>query len=131
MMLMNIPDYRDCDLPMREDRTEAHLQAWRYICSPGAQFTAAERIDMVRSARHALTCMLCAARRDALSANAVPGEHDTVTALPASVIGLIHRMCTDPSRIGKPWFDQTMAAGLTPSEYVEVVGVVAVSVSQP
>lgn len=25
---MNIPDYRDCDLPMRDDRTEAHWQAW-------------------------------------------------------------------------------------------------------
>ncbi len=125
---MNIPDYRSCDLPMREDRTESHWKAWRQISSPGSQFTAAQRIDMVREARNALTCALCADRRDALSPNAVPGEHDTITALPTSVIDLIHRMCTDPSRIGKPWFDQTMADGLTPGEYVEVVGVVAVSV---
>ncbi len=127
-MVMNIPDYHDCDLPMREDRTEAHLQAWQHICSPGAQFTAEARIDMVREARCALTCTLCAARRGALSSNAVSGEHDIATALPASVIDLIHRMCTDPSRISRPWFDQTMATGLTPGQYVEAVGVVAVSV---
>lgn len=127
-MLMKIPDYYNCDLPMRENRTESHWQAWQQISSPGAQFTAESRVDMVREARHALTCALCAARRDALSPNAVQGEHDTVTALPASVLDLIHRMCTDSSRISTPWFDQTMASGLTPGEYVEVVGVVAVSV---
>ncbi len=125
---MNIPDYRDCDRPMRDDRTEAHWQAWQQICSPGTQFTAEARIAMVREARHARTCALCAARQAALSLNAVQGEHHTVSNLPGPVIDLIHRMCTDPSRISKPWFDQMMAAGLSRGEYVEVVGVVAVSV---
>ncbi|ETW97839.1 MAG: hypothetical protein ETSY2_43805 [Candidatus Entotheonella gemina] len=45
---MNIPDYRACDLPMRDDRSESHWQAWKEICSPGAQFTAEERSAMVR-----------------------------------------------------------------------------------
>lgn len=125
---MNIPDYRSCDLPMRDDRIESHWQAWQQICSPGAQFTAAQRIAMVQEARHAQTCMLCTDRKAALSPNAVQGVHDTVSTLPEPVIDLIHRMCTDPSRISKPWFDRTMAAGLSPGEYVEVVGVVAVSV---
>lgn len=125
---MNIPDYRACDLPMRDDRTESHWQAWKEICSPGAQFTAEERISMVHEARYARICGLCAARQAALSPNAVQGEHETVTALAEPVIDLIHRMCTDPSRISKPWFEQIMTDGLTQGAYVEVVGVVAVSV---
>ncbi len=125
---MNIPDYRDCDLPMRDDRTEARWQAWQQICSPGAQFTADQRIAIVHEARQAQACTLCTARKAALSPNAVQGGHHTVSALPDLVIDLVHRMCTDPSRISKPWFDQAIAAGLTPSAYVEVVGVVAVSV---
>lgn len=45
-MLMNILDYDQCGLPMRDDRTEMHRAAWRHICSPGAPFTAADRIDL-------------------------------------------------------------------------------------
>ena len=127
-MPMPIPDYGGCALPMRADRTEAHWQAWRHVGSPGAHFTAEERTAMVHEARGASTCGLCAERQADLAPNAVTDAHDTVTALPEPVIELIHRMCTDPWRITKRWFDHTMAAGLTHGAYVEVVGVVAISV---
>lgn len=58
---MNIPDYRDCGLPVREDRLETHVDAWRHLCSPGAHFTATDRIGMVREARQAPSCALCGA----------------------------------------------------------------------
>ena len=82
---MNIPNYHGCDLPMRNDRTESHWQAWQQICSPGAQFTAEERISVVHEARHAQTCALCIARQAALSPHAVEGEHDTISTLPEPV----------------------------------------------
>ncbi|MDH3603804.1 MAG: hypothetical protein OEU26_29700 [Candidatus Tectomicrobia bacterium] len=125
---MNIPDYAQCGFPMRDDRTATHLAAWRHVCSPGAHFTAVARIDMIREARGARTCRLCDARQAALSPYAVPGEHDTATSLTAPITDLIHRMCTDPARITKSWFDQTRSTGLTPGEYVETVGVVAIAV---
>jgi hypothetical protein len=115
----------------RGERAAAHAQAWRAIAAPGAVFGGAARRDMVIEARAARACRLCAMRAQALSPALVGGGHDVATSLPAAVVELVHRMVTDPGRIGAALHRRLCRDGggmLTDAAYVEVVGVVAAGV---
>ena len=114
--------------PVRADLAHKHLEAWRLIARPGAFFDASERVQIVHEARAALDCALCRRRQDALSPNAVDGAHDTVSALPAPLVDLIHRIRTDPARMTRSVFDGVVAAGISAERYVEAVSVVCTSV---
>jgi|TARA_B100000315_G_scaffold257611_1_gene307023 hypothetical protein len=119
-------------IPLRDDLTTAHAASWAQIGQPGDFWTGAERVDMVASAREALSCPLCATRKTALSPFAVAAEkqagHDTQSRLPPVIIDMIHRIRTDSGRLTREWFDSVIASGITPQQYVEVVGVVNTSV---
>lgn len=114
----------------RPERAVAHRLAWQHIAQPGACFTAAQRRDMVLEARAGKHCRLCEARAAALSPAMVSGHHDAVTALPAPIVELVHRMVTDPGRISAA-LHRRLCRGdgaISDAAYVEVVGVVASSV---
>jgi hypothetical protein len=108
-----------------------HAEALKAIASPGDFFTGAERNEMVRVAREALDCQLCAQRRSSLSPYAAPsaaeGAHDGPGELDEVVVELIHRLRTDPGRITRAWFD-AITQKISKQAYVEVVSVVACSV---
>ncbi|MFT7654403.1 MAG: hypothetical protein ACI9ON_000079 [Limisphaerales bacterium] len=108
-----------------------HAEALQAIASPGDFFTGAERNEMVRVAREALDCQLCAQRRSSLSPYASPsateGAHDGPGELDEAVVELIHRLRTDPGRITRAWFD-AITQKISKQAYVEVVSVVASSV---
>ena len=108
-----------------------HEQALQTIAGAGDFFTGAERIEMVRVAREALDCQLCAQRRSSLSPYAALGgqgaAHDGPGVLDDDVVELIHRLRTDPGRITKAWFD-AITQKISKQAYVEVVGVVSSSV---
>jgi alkylhydroperoxidase family enzyme len=74
--------------------------------------------------REAAGCGFCLERKAALSPSAVRGEHDTRGELSALVIDVIHRVRTDAGRLTRDWFEGVIAAGLSPAEYVELLGVV-------
>ena len=79
-------------MQIRSDLTAAHDRAWRRLAKPGTWWTGAERAAIAAEARHATACRLCHARKDALSPEAVQGDHDHLGALPPHVVEAVHRI---------------------------------------
>ena len=73
-------------MDIRSDLAEAQATAWREIGRPGTWWTGPERVAIAAEVRHAPGCALCAARKLALSPNAVGGDHSAITDLPAAAI---------------------------------------------
>ena len=109
---------------VRDDIRDAHRRLWEHLRAPGTWWSGAERVAIAAEARQADDCRLCAARKNALSPAAVPGEHAGGGALPANVVEVIHRVRTDPARLSRPWFDAVIAGGPAAPAYVEVVAIV-------
>ncbi len=126
---MNELSYGAAAVPVRDDFAAAHSRFWQRLSTPGAWWTSAERIAIAAEVRNAWQCMLCQARKEALSPNAVQGEHDHLGPLPDTAVDVIHRVVTDPGRLSKPWFDGIMAAGLSEAQYVEIIGTLVALVS--
>ncbi len=126
---MNEISYQQASVPVREDILQAHRRAWLRLARPGTWWTGAERTAMAAEVRNARECALCRARKEALSPNAIPGEHDRLGELPGSVIEVIHRVAEDPGRLSREWYRETLAAGLEEAPYVEIIGIVATVVS--
>lgn len=120
--------YNDVALPLSTKIRSAHNEGWQVISESGAFWTGRERVAMVIEARAAQECTLCRERLSALSPYAIQGRHDSVTDLPTGLIELIHRLITDPQRITKRLFDETIDSGISAAEYVEAISVVCSSV---
>ena len=116
-------------MDIRADLVEAQTIAWAKIGLPGTWWNAAERVAIAAETRHAAGCVLCAARKAALSPNMVGGDHASLGALPPAAIEAVHRIRTDSGRLGEAWFRGVMAAGLSEDAYVEIVGIVAVTLA--
>jgi len=115
------------DLPLGDDLRSAHQAALASIARPGPYWTAADRVEMVSSARAAPDCGLCSRRQAALSPNRETGTHDGPRGLGPVVIDAIHRIRTDPARLTRSWFD-SVTRELEPGAYLEMVSVVNTSV---
>ena len=115
---------------MRPALEAAQTRAWRDIGATGTWWTGAQRLAIAREARAASDCSFCAERAAGLSPLAVEGQHSIASpTLPASAIEAIHRIRTDPGRIGESWLLRLRDAGLGEEEYVELVSVIAVTVA--
>ncbi len=121
--------FPDAAAPIRADILAAHARARAWIAAPGNWLTGAERVAIAAETRHALGCRLCAARRRALSPEAVTGRHDGPGALDPALVEIVHRIVTDPARLTRRWFEARQAEGVDDARYVETVGVTAVTVS--
>jgi hypothetical protein len=119
-------DFEFADTPYRprRDLVEAERLAWRRLAEPGAWLTGPRRVAVAAEVRHAHGCDLCRRRKEALSPYAVDGAHDTLGALDAVEIDLVHRLVTDSGRLGEDWFQACLAGGLGEEEFVEIVSVV-------
>lgn len=90
---------------MRPELDSAQALAWDRLGRPGTWWTAAERLAIAAECRAAPDCPLCQERARALSPAAVVGEHRRVDdTLSAAAVEAIHRIRTDPGRIGEAWF---------------------------
>jgi len=116
-------------VPVRDDFAAAHMRFWKRLASPGAWWTGAERVAIAAEVRQARHCVLCKARRDALTPAAVTGQHDHRGALPAAAVEVIHRVVTDPGRLSRQWCKDTLDAGLSAEQYVEIIGTLVSLVS--
>jgi alkylhydroperoxidase family enzyme len=115
---------------MRTALERAQNVAWRRIGLPGTWWTGRERLAIARECRAAAECAFCTTRAATLSPLTVPGRHSIAEpSLPAPVIEAIHRIRTDPGRLGEAWFLALRDAGLGEEPYVELVSVVAVTVA--
>ena len=113
------------DTAVRGDLVEAHERAWAAIAAPGTWLTGERRVAVAAEIRHARGCAHCARIGSALSPAAVEGEHDSLGALGAAEVELIHRVVSDPGRLSEAWAQAVLSRGLTEGEYVEIVGIVA------
>ena len=121
-------DYSAAGIPVRDDLQAAHRAIWNQLRSPGTWWTGAERVAVAAETRHAAGSVLCQRRKAALSPGSVQGQHDTLGALPASAVDVIHRVRTDPARLSRSWFAQAVAGDLGEAEYVELIGVITMVV---
>ena len=117
--------YASAPINIRGDLAAAHARSWARIGRPGTWWDGARRVAIAAETRHALLCMLCRRRKEALSPAAVEGKHDSLGTLPESVVEVVHRVRTDPGRLSESWFRSVIAAGLSEEQYVETVSVVA------
>jgi len=112
-------------LTLRNDLVDAHARAWSAIAGPGTWLSGARRVAVAAEVRRARDCAHCARIKAALSPNVEGGAHDTLGALSAAEVELVHRVVADPGRLSERWAQSVLAQGLTQGEYVEIVGIVA------
>ncbi len=113
-------------LPVREALARECARAWERLASPGTWWNAAERLAIAAEARNAHACPLCRRRKDALSPYTVDGAHDSLGALSAPMVEIVHRVVTDAGRLTKKWLYTMLEEGVTEEQYVEAIGVIAV-----
>ncbi len=77
-------------IPIRPGLAQAIERAWARLAEPGTWWTGDQRIAIARETRQAMTCALCAARKDALSPMHVEGHHDSLGVLSTAAIDAIH-----------------------------------------
>ncbi len=122
--------YAAAPVPIRQDLPAAHRHAWQRLPRAGNWWTGAERVSIAAEVRNAWQCLLCKARKAALSPYTIEGTHDSVSKLPASAIDVIHRVVTDPGRLTQHWFAKTMGSQeITDGQYVEIIDVIVTVVS--
>ena len=117
--------YPHTSLPIRPAIAASHHAALERFVSSGTWFWGHERHAMLKEARYASLCRLCAESRMALSPFITKGDHDSVTDLPEQVIEVIHRLVTDSGRLTEAWFQSVVDGGLSAEAYIEIVGLVA------
>lgn len=114
---------------IRPDLSHVLDVAWAKIGAPGTWWSGAERVAIAAETRQAAHCEFCRARRAAASASMISGRHDNAVALPPPAIEAIHRIRSDPGRLGRSWYSSVIAAGLSEERYVEMVSVISVVVA--
>jgi hypothetical protein len=118
----------DSRIVVRATQRDACRGLWDRLARPGTWWNGSERASLVRSVRDARACDLCARRKAALVPSAVSGIHSGMdSGLPASAIEAAHRIATDPGRLTERWYSEVLAGGLSPAQYVEIVGIVAMA----
>jgi len=121
--------YANAPLPVRDDLAECHARALKRLSSAGTWYTGAERLMIAAESRNAKKCLYCAEQKEALSPNALKGEHDSSNELSKPTIEVIHRIVTDTSRLTPSWLEKIYEQGVTDAEYVEIIGVVTTTIS--
>lgn len=118
------PDYAQSRYPVRDDVVEVHREGLRALARAGTWWTGPERLALAAEARAARDCALCRERKAALSPFGVEGDHDGPGVLAPEIVDVVHRIVTDPGRLGRSWYEGVIAGGALDEEhYVELVAV--------
>ena len=122
---MNAIDYSGGRFPVRANFAETHNRFWDRLASPGAWLSGAQKVAIAKEIRQSQDCDLCQQRKQALSPYQVVGKHESASSeLNDAMIEIVHRIVTDSARLTKTWFDDTIAQGVKPAEYVEILGTI-------
>ncbi len=119
-------DYSDYQYKVRTDLPDAYRLVWQKISQPGNWWRGDQRVAIANEVRAARHCRLCSKRKTALSPFAITGTHESVSDLPDNVIDVVHRLCTDASRLTRKWLDES---SLSKELYVELLGIVVAVIS--
>ena len=122
---MDTFNFADVALEVPDRIKESHRRTWAKLAGPGSWWTGVERVAIADEIRRAADCALCAERREAISAGAVGGEHDSGGGLPAAAVEAVHKIVTDSARLSLAWYEELVADGLSDAHYSELVGLLA------
>jgi len=113
----------DTELPIRDDILEAHQQLLDRWAHPGTWWSGAERLAIVEEVRRA---------RDAseipppwVAASGVDGVCSSDHPLPARAVDAVWRLTNHPGTLTSDWYESIVGDDVSPSQYTELVGVVA------
>ena len=123
-----MPNLTDSGLPIRDDLTAAHAHAWDSMSKAGTWLTAERRVAVAAEVRQAKACAFCQLQKEALTPNSVTGTHTSLGLLTDGEVEAIHRIVTDPGRLSESWYRSIIAKGVKQEEYIEIAGLVAVTV---
>ena len=73
----SIMNYSALPFSVRENIVTAQRLAWKRLAASGTWWDGAMRVAIASEARQAKHCKFCAARREALSSQAIHGQHDS------------------------------------------------------
>lgn len=120
--------YRDSPYDISSEMKRAYRDYWERLAAPGNWWTGPERVAIASAVRDSTGCRFCAERKQALSPNAVQGQHkisnDVCASLTDRAIDAVHRIVTDQNRITQSYVDENAIQGLSPEAYVELAGIV-------
>ena len=123
--MMSAISYSNTKYPVRSNFAKTHNRFWDRLAFPGAWLSGSQKVAVAKEIRQSHDCALCQQRKEALSPYQVDGVHETAsTELSDNMVEVIHRIVTDSARLTKNWFDEIMAKGLKPEEYVEILGII-------
>jgi hypothetical protein len=114
---------------IRADLQCAIGRAWSQLGEPGAWLTGTQRAAVAAETRNAWDCSVCHERKAALSAYAVSGEHEHLSALPRAWVDVIHRVTTDSGRLTQRWVDEAREAGVVEDMFVEIISVSIITIT--
>ena len=118
-------DYSDARYRVRGNFATTHNRFWDRLASPGAWLSGLQKVAVAREIRQSHDCALCRQRKEALSPYQVDGVHATASSeLSYTMVEMVHRIVTDSARLTKNWFEEIIAKGLRPEEYVEILGTI-------
>ena len=115
-------------LPIRDDLMAAHAFAWDSMSKAGTWLTAERRVAVAAEARQAWVCAFCQLQKEALTPNSVTGTHTSLGLLADVEVELVHRIVSDPGRLSEAWYGSIIEQGIKPEEYIEIAGLVAITV---
>ena len=108
----------------------AHRATLQAIAEPGAWWSGEDRVAIVRAARAAPSCALCADTdiAERLENDRAGREHDNDGTLPPIAVEAVHGIRNDSGRLTRRWFDHVIDMGMLAESYVELVAVTASSI---
>ena len=118
-------NYSALPFTVRDNIVTSQRLAWKRLAAPGTWWDGAMRVAIASEARQAKHCKFCAARREALSSQAIHGQHESKGLLSDALTEVIHRVVTDQSRLTKSFYNTALGSGISDGEYVETIGVIA------
>ncbi len=120
-------------VPVPAALVAAHRTFWARMARPGSHWSGAARVAIAAETRSARDCELCHARKQALSASMVQGDHSAAPeskgVLPDVAVEAVHRIITDAARLGERWLEGLYARGLSDGQYVELLGIAVATLS--
>jgi hypothetical protein len=110
------------ELAVRADLVEAYRTSWRHLAGPGSWWDGAQRLALARVAAEAYSA------EEPLPPWVAPSTVDGVLAddlpVPDAAADVAYRVARHAGTLTEAWYRDVLERGLTPLEYVEVVGVV-------
>lgn len=110
------------DLAIRPDLVDAYRTTWRHLASPGSWWDGEQRLALARVAADAY------ADDDPLppwvAPSTVAGAQPDGLPVPDAAADVAYRVARHAGTITEDWYRGMLDRGLTPLQYVEIVGIV-------